>query len=594
MFNDITSPTSTQLDSDAHIAQDAWDKQNENACFHTRNKLSQSQLFMDTCIKIYDVVRNTCLPNFLQARIPIPQNLNISAWRRYLEQSAYGSIVDFLEFGWPIGYTLPSAGLQATHGNHASALAYPQHVDSYIKEELQRQTLLGPFQVSPFASALKCSPLMTRAKRGDTNKRRTIMDLSWPHGSSVNDGIAKDNYLGIPFKLRFPTIDDLTQKLLHKGPNTPLFVCDISAAYRNLRTDPLTWPCLGFEWGNQLFVDISAPFGLRSAALMCQATTDALVWILYNHYGVEMLNYIDDLCGIGNRDIFYCVLKVLHELGLPVAPNKIQSPTTCVIWLGIEIDSQNMEIRIPPDRLEETISLLRVWKYKSVATMREIQQILGKLHHISRCCKPARLFVNRMLDTLRHAYHAPGNVELNSDFKKDIQWFLDFLPAYNGKTFIRELQTRYTVELDSSLTGCGAIMRDSYYSTQFPEFILQEHHPIVHLEMLNLVIAAKVWANKFSGHKVTFLCDNAVAVSVLSTGRARDAFLLRCAREIWLQMARFDFHIAPEHRPAVFMETADALSRAHTSQRFRDKLSHLPKDQMIGIDTRLFRLTSTY
>ena len=59
---------------------------------------------------------------------------------------------------------------------------------------------------------LHCSPMLTRPKAGSTN-RRVIVDLSWPHGESINDRVCNDKYMGSVFKLKFPTVDDITERV---------------------------------------------------------------------------------------------------------------------------------------------------------------------------------------------------------------------------------------------------------------------------------------------------------------------------------------------------------------------------------------------
>ena len=41
----------------------------------------------------------------------------------------------------------------------------------------------------------------------------TIMDLSWPKGASVNNGVAKDIYLGTHYDLKFPSVDLIMNSL---------------------------------------------------------------------------------------------------------------------------------------------------------------------------------------------------------------------------------------------------------------------------------------------------------------------------------------------------------------------------------------------
>ena len=70
---------------------------------------------------------------------------------------------------------------------------------------------MGPFKTPSFNS-IHCSPMLTRPKAGSMN-RRVIMDLSWPHGKSVNNMVCTDIYLGTNFKLKFPSVDDIMARL---------------------------------------------------------------------------------------------------------------------------------------------------------------------------------------------------------------------------------------------------------------------------------------------------------------------------------------------------------------------------------------------
>ena len=57
---------------------------------------------------IYDIVHETGLPNYMEAKIPIPSGLNIKAWRDLLVNYPDEALVDHLEYDWPIDYTKPT------------------------------------------------------------------------------------------------------------------------------------------------------------------------------------------------------------------------------------------------------------------------------------------------------------------------------------------------------------------------------------------------------------------------------------------------------------------------------------------------------
>ena len=75
---------------------------------------------------------------------------------------------------------------------------------------------------------------------------------------------------------------------------------------------------------------------------------------------------------------------------------------------------------------------------------------MGKLLYIQKTVKPARAFINRILTTFRGASHKQ-KIYLN----KDIDWFLQFLPLFNGITFIEKnaVDDTQSLFLDASLTG---------------------------------------------------------------------------------------------------------------------------------------------
>jgi hypothetical protein len=57
------------------------------------NHTAASDPDMTECLRIYDVVRSTGVPNFLKARLPLPHSLNIPAWTSYLKGHSDVSLV---------------------------------------------------------------------------------------------------------------------------------------------------------------------------------------------------------------------------------------------------------------------------------------------------------------------------------------------------------------------------------------------------------------------------------------------------------------------------------------------------------------------
>ena len=167
---------------------------------------------------------------------------------------------------------------------------------------------------------------------------------------------------------------------------------DIRQAYRNIPIHPSDRVLLGMQWRGATYVDATLPFGLRSAPIIFSALADALQWIM-ERMGVQWVaHYIDDFITIGDPDSFECHENavIMHSacdrVGLPVKPEKDEGPTTILSFIGIELDSIALEIRLPRDKLQRLRETLGSWREKKSCKKRELLSLIGLLSH---ACKVA-------------------------------------------------------------------------------------------------------------------------------------------------------------------------------------------------------------
>ena len=208
---------------------------------------------------IHALIRVTNKPNYIEARLPVKSQLNISEWKSRLTNYWDQQLLQLLEFGFPLDFNR-NCPLRREGTNHSSAFEHPSDVDANIKEETEFNAILGPFHQNPIEGG-HCSPFMTRHKP-NSDRRRVIIDLSWPQGASVNSGINKNAYLESQFDLTFPSVDDITNEVKRLGRGALLYKVDVSRAFRHVKVDPGDYDLLGLEWGGT-YVDTCLPFGTR-------------------------------------------------------------------------------------------------------------------------------------------------------------------------------------------------------------------------------------------------------------------------------------------------------------------------------------------
>ena len=112
------------------------------------------------------------------------------------------------------------------------------------------------------------------------------------------------------------------------------------------------------------------------------------------------------------------------------------SACNCSIGAWVEVDTVNMTISVPAERMEEIKELLAEWVDKKHCSKVELQSVIGKLQFITKCVRQSRVFLNRILQTLK-AMTANSNkrFRLMDSFKKDIKWWSMFVEEYNGSIF---------------------------------------------------------------------------------------------------------------------------------------------------------------
>ena len=82
----------------------------------------------------------------------------------------------------------------------------------------------------------------------------------------------------------------------------------------------------------------------------------------------------------------------------------------------------------------------------------------------------------------------------------EINWLRVFLKQYNGITFFNNKPVDFHVFLDVSLSGLGSVFGPSVYTLPLgTEF---QHLHITQLEMLNVLVALKVWSKLWADKKV--------------------------------------------------------------------------------------------
>ena len=171
-------------------------------------------------------------------------------------------------------------------------------------------------------------------------------------------------------------------------------------------------------WQGKYSIDAGLPFGLHSSSYQL---TDALHWILQHNYDVQyLLHYLDDFFTAGHANSPICanylskMLTLCKNVNAPLKLEKIEGPTTCLTFIGIQIDTNTMQASIPTEKKQILLDTLHSFQKRSKCTKRKLLSLVGKLSFACKVVPAGRIFLRRLIDLHRHLH-------LNKNAKLDIK-----------------------------------------------------------------------------------------------------------------------------------------------------------------------------
>ena len=76
---------------------------------------------------------------------------------------------------------------------------------------------------------------------------------------------------------------------------------------------------------------------------------------------------------------------------------KLEGPTTRLIFLGIVIDTTSGSMRLPEEKVACLRQVVQSWARRKACTRRELKSLVGLLHHACRVIRPGRLLYDYII-----------------------------------------------------------------------------------------------------------------------------------------------------------------------------------------------------
>lgn len=112
--------------------------------------------------------------------------------------------------------------------------------------------------------------------------------------------------------------------------------------------------------------------------------------------------------------------------------SKLEGPGSSLSFLGFELDSRAMVIRLPLEKLRELQSLVREWSDRDKCKKKDLQLLVGKLAHACKVVWPGKTFLRQMFELLAGTRKSHHFIRLNAAFQSDVRWWETFMGSWNG------------------------------------------------------------------------------------------------------------------------------------------------------------------
>ena len=232
--------------------------------------------------------------------------------------------------------------------------------------------------------------------------------------------------------------------------------------------------------------------------------------------------------------------RLFEAVSVKEAKEKVVAPTTCMTFLGTQLDTVNMTLIIPSNKMVEIKSELSIWHDKI-------------------------LFHRR---------------ELESGTKKDIHWWLTCMQEHNGISplWLADIQTEsLTLLTDACLTGIGGTCNGEYYhariDTSNPDHT--KYTNIAQIEMLVILVGIRLWSKYLADKYILIKCGNQSVVACINNGRCVNPVMLDCMRAIAFECALNNCIVKTRYLTSRNNLVPDLLSRWYQDGSARRRFKQL-------------------
>ena len=502
---------------------------------------------------------------------PIPGSADPTGWHPDWQMHGAEDFTRCCTQGFPLRYE-GDRERDVEQGNGKLAQDNPAITARELEKEVTAGRIAGPYDRPPLPG-FKVSP---RGLKEEPTKFRPLTFGNMPFGDSVNDGIPKCDHI------QLTRSQDIEKKIAAAYARTGevwMAKADVKMAYRTMPVRAEDWHLQGIKWDGKYYIDKRMSFGNRASVDQWLRFSDALHWTLLR-WGVHALHYVDDFIFIAGseaecKEMVRKFEYLCQQWGVVLKTQEDCGPAQVLTALGVEYDLIKMTRRITPTRVVQLAGLL-----KRAKTSRDLalwEQLTGILWYVIKCVPLGAPHLQPIMEATIRARKQRKPVAPTITTKNAVAWWNTFIATmdeqasagqWHGESLIPTRTATATTAMGDagSEWGMGGHDDQHYFKAKWTpqlwdEVQREKSTSSLHMEGLQLLVMARVLAEKWTRSRVTIELDSLGLVQTCKKGRHKHPGINAILRELSVLQMKHHFSIETRWVRRCLNEAADALSK---------------------------------
>jgi len=342
---------------------------------------------------------------------------------------------------------------------------------------------------------------------------------------------------------------------------------DLRHAYYSVPIAPEHQVKLRFEKAGRIYQFVCLPNGISCAPRIFTKLMKP-VYASLRLLGHTNSGYIDDSLLMGDsfegcENNVTDTVELMENVGFMIHPDKsVLVPTKKITFLGNNIDSENMTVTLPVEKVHRMVQECEVLYRRSHASIQDVSRVLGLMISSFSAVENGPLYLRQIekekilaLKVNKGDYGA--FMTISDKMKSELRWWIDNLPSQDRK--ISHGLPDLSITTDASTVGWGAVCQETNVGGRWNDTESGQHINV--LELLAVSHAVKSFCADKSDIHVQISSDNTCTVAYINKkGGTKSHVCNEISRNLWIWCIEKKIWLSARHIPGI-VNVADFQSR---------------------------------